>query len=338
VAVMTESQCAAVRRFVERGGNLIATGQTSLYGPSGEPRTDFALADLFGAHVTQARGHSVQGDLKSARETLHSYLRLAPELSAGVYGPKIGNEPPPSAKRHPILKGFDETDILAFGGSLGTVRAEAGAAVLATFVPPFPIYPPESSWMRVPRTDIPALILPAATSLSENRRGLSPFLESSEKKGTGHPRQWVPLSADGSRISSKNSRIAYMPADLDRRYARDNLPDHGDLLANLVRWAAGDTIPLAVRGPGLVDCHLYRQHNRLILHLVNLTNAGTWRAPVDELIPVGPLGIAVRINEGLRVSAVKFLVSPRESSLTLKKDWVAFQVQSLLDHEVIVLE
>jgi hypothetical protein len=298
LAVMTESQCAAVRRFVERGGNLIATGQTSLYGPWGEPRTDFALADLFAAHVTLARGHSIQVDLKSARETLHSYLRLAPEQSAGVYGPKIGNEPPPAGKRHPILKGFDETDILPFGGSLGSVRAEAGAAVLATFVPPFPVYPPESSWMRVPRTDIPALIIPA----------------------------------------NKKSRIAYMPADLDRRYARDNFPDHGDLLANLVRWAAGDTIPLAVRGPGLVDCHLYRQHKRLILHLVNLTNAGTWRAPVDELIPVGPLSVEVRTIEGLRVSTMKFLVSPRESSLTLKKDWVAFQVPSLVDHEVIVLE
>jgi hypothetical protein len=29
-----------------------------------------------------------------------------------------------------------------------------------------------------------------------------------------------------------------MPADLDRRFGRDNLPDHGDLLANLVRWAS----------------------------------------------------------------------------------------------------
>ena len=84
------------------------------------------------------------------------------------------------------------------------------------------------------------------------------------------------------------SRIAYMPADLDRRYTREHLPDHGDLLANIVRWAAGDDIPLAVEGPGLIDCHLYTQGNRLILHLVNLTSAGTWRAPVEELIPGRP--------------------------------------------------
>src|SRR5438876_990471 len=86
-----------------------------------------------------------------------------------------------------------------------------------------------------------------------------------------------------------HGRVAFLPADLDRRFARDNLPDHGDLLANLIRWAARDHIPLSVEGAGLVDCHLYRQPGRLILHLVNLTSAGAWRQPVHELIPVGPL-------------------------------------------------
>jgi hypothetical protein len=298
LAVMSESQCAAVRRFVERGGNLIATGKTSLYGPTGEPRADFALADLLGAHVAAGHPAFISTDRRQAGETLHTYLRLAPELSGMVYGPKIGNEQPPAGKRHPILDGFDETDILPFGGSLGSVRAATGATVLATFVPPFPIAPPETSWMRVTRTDIPGLIVPA----------------------------------------SKQGRIAFMPADLDRRYARDNLPDHANLLANLVRWAAGDTIPLTVHGPGLVDSHLYRQPKRLILHLVNLTNAGTWRAPVDELIPVGPLRVTVRAIEGLDVSKLKFLVSRRVSAPTLEKGWTVCEIQSLLDHEVLVLE
>ncbi len=298
LAVMTEKQCAAVRRFVQRGGNLIATGRTSLYGASGEARKDFALADLFGAHVAPEHAISISSDRKQASETLHTYLRLAPELSAEVYGPKIGNRPPSAGKRHPILNGFGETDILPFGGSLANVRAAAGVTVLATFVPPFPIAPPEKSWMRVPRTDIPAIILPTAA------RG----------------------------------RNAFMPADIDRRYARDNLPDHGDLLANLVRWAAAETIPIAIEGPGLVDCHLYRQQKRLILHLVNLTNAGTWRAPVEELISVGPLRVKVRNPEGLRVSKLKFLVTRQESALTLEKDWAVIQIPSLVDHEVLVLE
>ncbi|MCX6620853.1 MAG: Tat pathway signal protein, partial [Acidobacteria bacterium] len=66
-------------------------------------------------------------------------------------------------------------------------------------------------------------------------------------------------------------RVLFLPADVDRRYARDLLPDHARLLANAVRWAAGGRIPLAVDGPGLLDCNLYEQSGRLILHLVNLT-------------------------------------------------------------------
>ena len=299
LAAMSESQCLAVRQFVERGGNLIATGQTSLYNQWGEPRADFALADLFGAHVAEGRRNSIDADRRRASETLHSYLRLTPELRAGVYGPKIGTEPAVAGQRHPILKGFDETDVLPFGGWLGGVRAAAGTEVLATFIPSFPIYPPETSWMREPRTNVPGLIVHAA---------------------------------------NHGSRIAYLPADLDRRFGRDNLPDHGDLLANLVRWASGDVLPLSVQGPGLVDCHLYRQQDRLILHLVNLTSAGTWRAPVDELIAVGPLRVEVRLPEGVRVSTIKFLVSQQKPSFALEKDAAVFQLQSLLDHEVIVLE
>ena len=76
---------------------------------------------------------------------------------------------------------------------------------------------------------------------------------------------------------------------------RDYLPDHANLLANLVRWTASDNIPLSVQGPGLIDCHLYQQQGRLILHLVNLTSSGTWRSPIDELIPIGPLKVKVKL-------------------------------------------
>jgi hypothetical protein len=299
VAVLSEGQCLAVGQFVKRGGNLIATGQTSLYDQDGRPCPDFVLADLFGAHVASDRTPSIEADRKQASETVHSYLRLTPELRAGVDGPKLGTEPPAAGKRHPALKGFEETDLLPFGGRLGGVQAEAGAEVLATFIPPFPIYPPETSWMREPRTTIPGLIV---------------------------------------RTTRQGSRIAYMPADLDRRYGRDHLPDHGNLLANLVRWASGDTLPLTVRGPGLLDCHLYRQKGRLVLHIVNLSAAGIGGGPVDEFLPVGPLSVRVRLPDDVRISRVKLLVSEQKVSHTVEKGEAVFQVPLLVDHEVIVLE
>ncbi len=60
------------------------------------------------------------------------------------------------------------------------------------------------------------------------------------------PRTEIP----GLVIREQNgARIAYLPADIDRRYEQGNIPDHGDLLANLVRWAAKDSLPLEVQGP-----------------------------------------------------------------------------------------
>ena len=52
---MSENQVAGIRRFVERGGSLVATGDTSLFNEWGDMRSDYALADLFGAHFKGSR-------------------------------------------------------------------------------------------------------------------------------------------------------------------------------------------------------------------------------------------------------------------------------------------
>ena len=138
------------------------------------------------------------------------------------------------------------------------------------------------------------------------------------------------------REHAGGGRVAYLPADIDRRFARDNLPDHGDLLANIVRWTLRDDVPVQVDGAGLIDCHLYRQPGRLVLHLVNLTSAGTWRTPVQELIPVGPLRVAVQIYAGKGI--VRSLVTGEKISANVSGGWVLFEVPSVSDHEVLVIQ
>lgn len=49
-AALTSEQALALRRFVETGGGLVATGETSLCDDLGRAGGDFALADLFGVH------------------------------------------------------------------------------------------------------------------------------------------------------------------------------------------------------------------------------------------------------------------------------------------------
>src|SRR5438067_888720 len=185
LAAMSDAQVDAVRRFVAAGGAVIATGDTSRYDEWGDPRPggDFALADVFGAHAT-----SESVVRRQASRTEHTYLRLLPAARAWGYGPG-GATPRASGAlgtlgalgtgpRHPALAGFDETDIVAFGGTLQPLRLAPNARVLATWIPPSPTFPPEEAWMREPTTDVPALIV--------------------------------------------NDRVAFLPADLDRRYGRDN--------------------------------------------------------------------------------------------------------------------
>lgn len=308
VGGLSDAQAAAIRRFVQRGGSLFATGATGLYNEWGDARKDFALADLFGCHragdipplrASDRRGGG--GDPAGAfapSPSGHTYLRLLPEMRARVDGPRAGDEPPVTGARHAVLRGFEETDLLPFGGTLTALKVDANALVPLTFVPPFPTYPPETSWMRQPATDIPGLVL--------------------SEHGT--------------------SRVAYMPADVDRRYAREHLPDHARLIANVTRWAAGDSIPLSVEGTGLVDCHLYEQPGRTILHVVNLTSEATWRAPVDELIRVGPFKVTLPAPARVAKPRARLLVAGTERPVALSGGAATLEIDAILDHEVVVLE
>lgn len=307
VGAMSDGQAASIRRFVDNGGSLVATGDTGLYDEEGNPRPDFALADLFACHrlgeTPGLRGASrpaTGGEGSGAfapSPSGHTYLRLTPEWRGRIEGPKAGNEPPPVGERHEVLRGFDETDILPFGGLLSPLQVDPSAIVPLTFVPAFPTYPPETAWMREPKTDVPAVVL--------SQRG--------------------------------QARVAYMPADLDRRYAREHLPDHAALLANVVRWAADGGVPLAVEGRGLIDCHVYEQPGRVILHVVNLTSEATWRAPLDELIRVGPFTISVRLPQLVTGATARLLVSDADVPVVVDTGLATLVIDRILDHEVVVI-
>lgn len=307
VGALSDGQAAAIRRFVRSGGSLVATGQTGLFDEWGDPRVDFVLADLFRAHVAGGRDQPA-GDPERRSGAAgafapspgsHTYLRLHPEMRARVDGPIAGDEPAATGGRHVVLRGFEETDIIPFGGTLGALRTDPQASIPLTFVPAFPTYPPETAWMREPKTDVPGLV----------------------------------LSEHGP------SRVAYLPADLDRRYVREHLPDHALLLANLVRWAAGEHgVPLAVTGTGLIDCHVYEQPGRVIVHLVNLTSEATWRAPLDELIRVGPFTIDLRNPTALESRRVRLLVRGGEVPVRIANGAARIEIESILDHEVVVME
>jgi hypothetical protein len=134
------------------------------------------------------------------------------------------------------------------------------------------------------------------------------------------------------------AKIAYFPAEIDSRYGKDHLPDHANLLANTVRWAGGDSSRvLEVEGPGLLDCHLYSQQDCFVLHIINLSNEAAWKAPVEELIPVGPLRVGVKLGGAVGGHSARSLVSNVQISAAASDGWTRFQLPSVRDHEVIVI-
>jgi len=297
LAAVSDAQVQSLREFVAQGGNLVVTGESTLYTEWGERRADFALGDLLGIEATgDIEGSMGQGTASWESYEHHSYLRLHPEQRATVDGPHTEDEPLDVGERHPVLRGFGETDILPFGGRLEVVEPARDVDIPLTWIPPFPIYPPEFAWMRSEDSGYPVLTL---------------------------------------RTTKNGGRLAYLAADLDRCYGRYHLPDHGDLLANLVRWTTDEAIPLYVEGTGLIDCHLYRQPGRLILHLVNLTGAG--QMPMEHYAAVGPLQVTLQLPADVTGAEAHLLVAGHELTTAVAHGWVQCQVPAVHDHEVLVV-
>jgi len=136
IACLSDEQCSQIRAFVEAGGGLVATHETSLYDETGAPRADFGLADLFGATVAGP----VEGPLKNA------YLNVE----------HSGEE-----QIHPLLVGLEDAQRPIHGVYRvpTTPTAPLSHTPLShtplTFVPPYPDLPMEEVYPRQSRTETP---------------------------------------------------------------------------------------------------------------------------------------------------------------------------------------
>jgi hypothetical protein len=132
VAALSDAQCRQLEQFVERGGSVIATHETSLRDEWGVRRSDFGLAQLFGV--------SFAGRIEPRMQ--NAYLRLEHETG------------------HPLLKGLEDAPRIIHGTARVEVtpRAPFGPAPL-TLIPSYPDLPMEMVYPRVPRTDIAQVFL-----------------------------------------------------------------------------------------------------------------------------------------------------------------------------------
>lgn len=136
IASLSTAQCNQLKEFVERGGSLIATYETSLYDEWGVRREDFGLASLFGASY----GGRSEGPM------LNSYLELEKD--------------PQTAQYHPILTGLEDAGRIINGiNRVHVVPRDPGEHSPLTVVPTYADLPMEECFPPRETTHDPGVFL-----------------------------------------------------------------------------------------------------------------------------------------------------------------------------------
>lgn len=134
------------------------------------------------------------------------------------------------------------------------------------------------------------------------------------------------------------SRIAYIPWDIDRTFWEIMNVDHGRLLRNIIEWAANEEPPVKVTGAGILDVTVWRQKQSMTVHLVNLTNAMMMKGPFREFIRIGEQKLQIKIPRNTNVKKIRLLVSDKIPDYQTRDGIVLLSVPSILDHEVVALD
>lgn len=127
---LSDSQSARLRSFVENGGGLVATHETSLRDERGRRRDNFGLAGLFNV--------SFAGNVIERQQ--NAYLNLEDHS-------------------HPLLAGLEGAGRMVHGVMRVEIRTEPGLRAPLMTVPSYPDLPMEEVYQRETKTDIPGVIV-----------------------------------------------------------------------------------------------------------------------------------------------------------------------------------
>jgi hypothetical protein len=128
IAALSDAQCGQLRKFVEQGGSLVATFETSLYNEEGVQRNDFGLADVFGVSFNK----KVEGPMHN------SYLKMKVDPATNLF--------------HPVLKGLEDAYRIINTVYQVDVIPGPGFPSPVTLIPTYPDLPMEDVYPRIADT------------------------------------------------------------------------------------------------------------------------------------------------------------------------------------------
>ncbi|HEY2468192.1 MAG TPA: alpha-amylase family protein [Terracidiphilus sp.] len=133
VAMLSDRQCKQISDYVQQGGSIMASFETSLYDENLNRRANFGLAELLG--------------IEEARDVIGT--------NGNPYYARI--EMPGAHPCHPIVDGFTNTNWIP--GAQNRIPLKPVQNPVMTVVPGFVRYPPELAYPPVSHTDEPAVVL-----------------------------------------------------------------------------------------------------------------------------------------------------------------------------------
>lgn len=133
IAALSDKQCRQIRDYVDKGGSIVATFETSLYNEKGGKRRDFGLSEILGVSFNG----QVEGPMKN------SYLRFTR---------KKGHS-------HPVIKDLENTTRIINGIYRLGIQPNIEFPSPITLIPSYPDLPMEHVYPRIPETDIREIYL-----------------------------------------------------------------------------------------------------------------------------------------------------------------------------------
>ena len=278
IEAMSEKETESVLALIREGKNLVVTGLPGILSENGEERERSAVLEALGLAPAGGTEGAFTSQPSSWEYPLaHTYLKLPEERSA-------------------LFEGFGETGILGFGGGIRRMASSGPLTPSGGYVRPFPIFPPEFSWIR------------------ETDEDLHPFF-------TG--------------ILESGSRVVYLAADIDRCAGRSRLPDHFRLLSNAVRSVMRAALPLTVEGPGYIDTAIFRKGDARIIHLTNLSFANV-TGYCHRILPVFGLTVRVPAEGNTKLRVKYLVNGVPERKIEENGGIFEIPVEKVEDFEVLV--
>ena len=285
IAVMNDEEICMILEEMRAGKNFVITGSCGSFGEHGEKRKINPILRKLGLEEQNRKvGCIGLGSADWGFDESHNYLKVVSE-------------------KHPILRGLEDTSILPFGGSIEVVENRGKLEKVVSYIPSFPIYPPEFSWIR----------------------------------------QESEIGGIYAGEVEKHGRVVYLAADIDRCYGKYQLPDHKRILSNAVKWAAQGTIPVTLETEGSICCNGYWQKEVLLIHLVNLTGSnvalGTLEAvvPLHDVVAELDMSAAGGGNAG-KVKCITGLVGNYLYHYEQAEGKIRIEIPVLREHELLKVE